>query len=348
MKQRSTAWGFVRDRALGLMLGVGLLGGAAWSWAQQPDAQALERASDAVVGVQVQAVDNALSANTLGRVRQGSGVVIGNDGLVLTIGYLVLEAEQVQLLMDDGRKLPARVLAYDLATGFALLQSLAPLKIAPVSLGESASVKVDEPLLMASGTQRGEPGQISMSRLAATRAFAGYWEYWIDGALFTTPARGTHSGAGLFNQRGELVGIGSLFVQDVQDRQGVEQAREPGNMFVPVDLLRPILAELRSQGRSAASKRAWMGVNCIEQSGRLHVVRVSEDGPAHDAGLRAGDLIRAIDGQPVATLEALWKQVWRGEVERDITLDVERDAQRLQLKLRSIDRQQSMRKPEGV
>jgi serine protease Do len=284
-------------------------------------------------------------------VRQGSGVVIGDDGLVLTIGYLVLEAEQVQLLMDDGRKLPARVLAYDLATGFALLQSLAPLKIAPVLLGESASVKVDDPLLMASGTQRGEPGQIGMSRLAATRSFAGYWEYWIDGALFTTPARGTHSGAGLFNQRGELVGIGSLFVQDVQgvqDRQGVEQTREPGNMFVPVDLLRPILAELRSQGRSAASKRAWMGVNCIEQSGRVRVVRVSENGPAHDAGLRAGDLIGAIDGQPVATLEALWKQVWRGEVERDITLDVERDAQRLQLKLRSIDRQQSMRKPEGV
>jgi serine protease Do len=112
--------------------------------------------------------------------------------------------------------------------------------------------------------------------------------------------------------------------------------------------LRPILAELRSEGRSAASKRAWLGVNCVEQSGRLRVVRVSEDGPARDAGVKVGDLIRAVDGQSVGTLETLWKQVWRGAVERDITLDVERDARRLQLKLRSIDRQQSMRKPEGV
>jgi serine protease Do len=325
-----------------------LLFGLLPAWAADADTQALERAADTVVGLRVQAVDDARSASTLGRVRQGSGVVIGNDGLVLTIGYLVLEAEQVQLLLDDGRKLPARVVAYDLATGFALVQSLAPLKITPAPLGQSAAVKVDDPLLMASGMQDGEPGQMGLSHLAAKRSFSGYWEYWIEGALFTTPARGTHSGAGLFNQRGELVGIGSLFVQDVQDRQGAEQAREPGNMFVPVDLLRPILGELRKQGRSAASKRAWLGLNCVEQAGRLRVVRVSEDGPASNAGVRAGDLIRAIDGQAVTSLEALWKQVWRGAVERDITLDVERDARPMQLKLRSIDRQEAMRKPEGV
>jgi serine protease Do len=347
MKRGSNGWDY-HNPLRRLVLSVCLLGGATLAWAQQPDAQALERASDAVVGVLVEAVEDARSANTLGRVRQGSGVVIGNDGLVLTIGYLVLEAEQVQLLLDDGRTLPARLVAYDLDTGLALLQSLAPLKITPATLGQSASVKVDEPLLMASGKQGGEAGQIGLSRLAARRSFAGYWEYWIDGAMFTTPARGTHSGAGLFNQRGELVGIGSLFVHDVQDRPGVEQSREPGNMFVPVDLLRPILSELRSQGRSTASKRAWLGVNCVEQSGRLRVVRVSEDGPASDAGVKVGDLIRAIDGQTVNTLETLWKQVWRGAVERDITLDVERDARRMQLKLRSSDRQDSMRKPAGV
>lgn len=310
--------------------------------------QALERAADTVVGVRVQAVDNATSASTLGRVRQGSGVVIGPDGLVLTVGYLVLEAEQVQLLTDDGRALPARVVAYDLATGFALVQSLAPLKIAPAAFGQSASVAVDEPLLMASGKQDGEPGQVSLARLAAKRSFSGYWEYWIEGALFTTPARAAHSGAGLFNQRGELVGIGSLFVQDVQARPGADQPREPGNMFVPVDLLRPILGELRQQGRSAASKRAWLGLNCVEQAGRLRVVRVSEDGPASIAGVRAGDVIRAIDGLAVASLEALWKQVWRGAVIRDITLDVERDAKPVQLKVRSIDRQEALRKPEGI
>ena len=132
------------------------------AWAQNADAQAhaqaLESAADTVVGLRAQAVDNATSARTLGQVRQGSGVVIGNDGLVLTIGYLVLEAEQVQLLLDDGRKLPARVVAYDLATGLALVQSLAPLKITPAPLGQSAGVKIEEPLLMASGMQDGEQG----------------------------------------------------------------------------------------------------------------------------------------------------------------------------------------------
>jgi serine protease Do len=314
----------------------------------QSDVDALVRAADAVVGVRVEAVEDAGSAATLGTLRQGSGVVIGDDGLVLTIGYLVLEADQVLLLTDDGRKLPARVLAYDLATGFALLQSLAPLKIAPVALGQSSKIGASDPLLMASGMQDGRAGVVGQARLATQRAFAGYWEYWIADALFVTPARDAHSGAGLFNQRGELVGIGSLFVHDVWNRQGSEQTREPGHMFVPVDLLRPILAELRRNGRSAASKRAWLGVSCVEQSGRLRVVRVSDDSPAKNAGVRAGDVVRAIDGQAVFTLESLWKRLWQGAVEREVTLELERDAAPLQLKLRSIDRQEVIKRPSGV
>ena len=151
--------------------------------------------------------EDARSNATLGRLRQGSGVVIGPDELVLTIGYLVLEADQVQLVLDDERSVPARVVGYDLATGFGLLQPLAPLRIMPAPLGGSRAVSTDEPLLVASG---GDSGQLSMARLVSRRSFAGYWEYRIDDALFTAPPRTDHSGAGLFNSRGELVGIGSL------------------------------------------------------------------------------------------------------------------------------------------
>ena len=70
----------------------------------EAQSKALERATNAVVGVQTLAVPDARSNNTLGRVRQGSGVVIAPDGLVLTIGYLILEADQVQLLLDKDRK----------------------------------------------------------------------------------------------------------------------------------------------------------------------------------------------------------------------------------------------------
>ena len=315
----------------------------------ETQSRALERASQAVVGVQVLALEGARSVATLGRVRQGSGVVIGPDGLVLTIGYLVLEADQVQLVLDDERAVPARVVGYDLATGFGLLQPLAPLRIAPAPLGGSRAVSADEPLLIASG---GDSGQLSAARLVSRRSFSGYWEYRIDEALFTAPARTDHSGAGLFNGRGELVGIGSLVVADTRpDSADAARAgpRVPGNMFVPIDLLRPILAEMRTVGMSSASRRAWLGVNCVEQAGVLHVVRITSDSPAEIGGLRIGDRITAIDGTAVNTLESLWTRLWSGgPAERDVTLEIERDGARQNVGLRSIDRAQAIKRPGGV
>jgi serine protease Do len=308
--------------------------------------RALERASQAVVGVQVLALEDARSNATLGRLRQGSGVVIGPDGLVLTIGYLVLEADQVQLVLDNDRALPARVVGYDLATGFGLLQPLAPLRISPAPLGGSQAVSPEEPLLIASG---GDSGTLSMARLVSRRSFAGYWEYLIDGALFTAPPRTDHSGAGLFNSRGELVGIGSLVVADTRADRSEGGTRQPGNMFVPTDLLRPILAELRTRGMSSASRRAWLGLSCVEHAGVLHVVRVAGDSPAEAAGVRIGDRITAIDGLAVSTLDTLWTRLWSGgPPERDVTLEIERNGSRQTVGLRSIDRTQAIRRPGGV
>jgi len=312
----------------------------------EAQSRALERASQAVVGVQALALEDARSNATLGRVRQGSGVVIGPDGLVLTIGYLVLEADQVQLVLDRDRAVPARVVGYDLATGFGLLQPLAPLRIAPAPLGGSKAVTSDEPLLVASG---GDSGELSMARLVSRRSFAGYWEYRIDDALFTAPPRTDHSGAGLFNSRGELVGIGSLVVADTRADRSEGGVRQPGNMFVPTDLLRPILAELRTTGMSSASRRAWLGVSCVEQSGVLHVVRIAGDSPAEAAGLRIGDRITAIDGAAVNSLDTLWTRLWSGgPPEREVTLEIERDGTRQNVGLRSVDRAQTIKRPGGI
>jgi len=305
--------------------------------------RALQRASDAVIGVQAQAVPDATSARTLGRQRQGSGVVIGEDGLVLTIGYLILEAEQVQLLTDDGRRIPARVVAFDVATGFGLLQALAPLKLQAVPLGRSAALDDNEPLAVVSG---GGDGTVSVARMVSRRAFSGYWEYHIDGALFTSPPRRDHSGAGLFNGRGELVGIGSLFVADAM---GPDAPRMPGNMFVPVDLLTPILAEMRQRGASRASTRAWLGINAIEQGGQLRVLRVSEDSPADVAGLQVGDRIMRIDGVEVARLEQLWKTLWAGSTsEREVTLEIQRGGQAQTVKVFAVDRAMALKRAGGV
>jgi serine protease Do len=308
----------------------------------EAQSKALERATNAVVGVQALAVPDARSNNTLGRVRQGSGVVIAPDGLVLTIGYLILEADQVQLLLDNGRNLPARVVGYDIATGFGLLQPLAPLKIAPAPLGQSRSVTPEDSLLVVSG----EPSaQLSAARMVSRRAFAGYWEYRIDDALFTSPPRTDHSGAALFNPRGELVGIGSLVVNNALGSDG---PMLPGNMFVPIDLLRPILGELRSKGASAASQRAWLGINGVEQGGLVRVARVSEDSPAEAAGVRVGDRITSIDGVAVSTLDALWTKLWSGAAERDVSLEVERGESRQTLNVRTVDRNRQLKRASGI
>jgi serine protease Do len=303
----------------------------------------IKRASDAVVGVLAKAVDNATSNVTLGPVRQGSGVVIGADGLVLTIGYLILEADQVLLLPDDGRHIPARVIGYDVATGFGLVKALIPLDLPAAPLGEPTQVADEDTLLIISG---GQDAGISMAKRVSQRSFSGYWEYHLDHALFTAPPRTDHSGAALFNLKGELLGVGSLVVSDAL---GPDQPALAGNMFVPIDLLKPILSELLAQGRSAQSKRAWMGVNCIELGGEVRVLRVSHAGPAEAAGLKPGDQIVRIDGQTVDSLQTLWHRLWGGGApERDVALDILRDGRSLRVPLHTVDRQSAIKQPEGT
>lgn len=334
-------------RLAGLLLGLLLVmpaaaQGTAEAGARQPQAEALVRANAAVVGVFSRAVEDAGSIATLGRVRQGSGVLIGDDGLVLTIGYLILEAERVDLVVEGERIVPARIVAYDLASGFGLLQALAPLRVAPVRLGRSSGLSGDEPLMIASG---GSEGELSLARMVSQRPFSGYWEYHIEGALFTVPPRGDHSGAGLFNLDGELVGIGSLLVSDAM---GERHGRLPGNMFVPVDLLKPILGELRARGASSSSTRAWLGINCAERDGAVQVVRVTPASPAERSGLQPGDRILRIDGAEVGALETLYKSLWRDGAERDVELVIGRDGQIQTVTVHTLDRMKTLRKPQGI
>lgn len=331
-----------------LVLALGIPAGALADAAAPPadieaQSRALARASAAVVGVRSVAVDQARSAATLGQQRQGSGVVIDAGDVVLTIGYLILEAESVLLVTDDEREVPARALAYDVATGFGLLQPLAPLRVAPAPFGNSSMLEPGDALMIVSG---GADGVISAAQLLSRRAFAGYWEYHVDGALFTAPARADHSGAGLFNGRGELVGIGSLVVRDAL---GPGAPGRGGNMFVPIDLLRPVLSELRTQGSSHLSRRAWMGVNCVEAEGSVRVVRVNADSPAEVAGLEPGDHIVRIDGTEVKALDVLWKTLWAGGApEREITLDIVRGGRAQTLKLQSVDRMKTLKRAQGI
>ena len=311
--------------------------------AAQTVIDALQRANAAVVGVEVTAAEGSRSAETLGRQRSGSGVVIGPDGLILTIGYLLLEAETIQIITQDNKSLPARAVAYDLATGFGLIKPLVNLRgVAAVPLGSTRDLQPGEALMAATG---GDDGDVSMTQLVSKRAFSGYWEYHIDSALFTSPPIGNHSGAPLFNQRGELLGIGSLFVVDAMG----ENRRLPGNMFVPVDLLKPILAEMQQSGSSKSSHRPWLGLTSSEQGGRVQVLRVNRDGPAQAAGLQPGDVVLAVDGTTVATLESFYKKLWdRAEPDGEVRLTVLQGAEIKTISLKGVDRMTTMQKPGGI
>jgi S1-C subfamily serine protease len=283
-----------------------------------------------VVKVRSRAVADARSSQSLGSQREGTGVVIDATGLVLTIGYLVLEAETVELSTADGRAFPATVIGYDHATGFGLLRPVGTLPIKPVEIGESAKIGHREPVLIV-----GFDG-VAPAYVVSRRQFVGYWEYLLDEAIYTAPVTVNWQGAALLGRDGKLLGIGSLAVNDAVDAH----SQVPGNMFVPIDLLKPLLPELVARGRSAARPRPWLGIYTQDAHGNVIVTRVSPGSPAEAAALRAGDVIVGIGGLPVKGQAALYTRLWSsGEAGADIALDVLRDGRIQPVTVKSIARE---------
>lgn len=309
--------------------------------------QALARAHAAVVGIQTSVAEDARSAESLGRNRSGSGVVIGPEGLILTIGYLTLEAEQLQITTRDGTHTPGRLVAYDLATGFSLVQPVLPLpELLPVPLGDPRTLHPGDPLIAAYlDSDSNDAIGMSAARLVKRRAFSATWEYHLEDALFTSPPVPLHSGAALFNQGGELLGIGSLRLQNT----GTESTPLAGNLFVPVDALKPILDEMRQYGSSKLSHRPWLGLTSSVQNGRVQLVGVGKDTPAQSAGLNSGDVILAVDGAKVATLESFYKTLWaHSEPSRPVKLTVLQGAEINTVLIDVVERLSTLRRPDGI
>jgi S1-C subfamily serine protease len=294
-----------------------------------------------VVGLRSTIPDDARTSITLGTERSGSGVVIDEDGLILTIGYLILEASAVSIFTRDGKEVQAAILAYDHATGFGLLRSNEPLDTSVMAFGNSADLKVGDAVL-AIGS--GGPEGIRPATVVDRREFSGYWEYLLENAIFTAPAHAYFSGSALLDKHSRLVGIGSLIVSDAVT--GAES--RPGNMFVPIDLLKPILDSLVTTGRGPGPRRPWIGVFTEEHRGRVFVNRVAEESPASRAGLMEDDIILQVARTGVSSMAEFYRAVWGlGAAGATIPLTVLRGSKVLPVEVISTDRYQWLRLAPG-
>jgi len=291
-----------------------------------------------MVMVHTEIPEDAFTATLLGTERVGSGVVIRGDGLVLTIGYLITESRTIWLTTHDGTVVPGHAVGYDQTTGFGLVLPLGPVNAPALERGSSQSLRVGSEAIVIGH------GGISHSlnvRVTGRREFAGYWEYLLDDAIFTAPSHPQWGGTALVGQDGRLLGIGSLLVEESVNGDKVD-----ANMFVPIDLLGPILEEMLSLGRPRNAARPWLGLYATEHEGRLVVGGLAQNGPAHRAGVRLGDEVIEVGGRGVAGLADLFRKIWSmGPAGAEIPLTLARGDHTSQVRVHSADRNDYLIKP---
>lgn len=291
----------------------------------------LDRALASVVALESRVSDEAFSARTLGTQRIGNAVVISPDGLMLTIGYLVTEADEVTVTTNAGARVGAHVLGIDSATGFGLAVALEPLDLPPMRLGDSRRLRPEAAVISAGGGGR---DHALSARLVARAPFAGYWEYYLEEALFVEPAHPHWSGAALIGPAGDLVGLGSLRMEQLTDGGEVQ----PLNMFVPAELLAPILDDL-SRGKQATPPRPWLGVYAQEVSSHVVVLDVTPGAPAARAELRRGDIIHRVGAERVKDLAGFYTHLWAlGAPGSVVPLTIQRERDVFDVEIRSGDR----------
>jgi S1-C subfamily serine protease len=317
-------------------------------WKVPPDEQPrpadyaydLEAAMSAVVGLRSVVPEDAFTAQTLGTERAGNGVLIRDSGLVLTIGYLITEAESIWLSPATGHAVPGHALAYDQETGFGLVQALARLDVPALPIGESGRAMIGDRVVVAGvgGRKRSVA-----ARIVAKQEFAGYWEYVLDEAIFTAPAHPNWGGTAMIGAGGELLGIGSL---------QLEQGRERGtsghlNMIVPIDLLKPILDDLLRHGRPNRPPRPWLGLYAAEIDDRIVVIGLADRGPAQKAGLRTGDVVLTVGGENVGSLAGMFRRIWSlGRAGIEVPIKLDRDGRSFEQKIASADRSSFFKAPK--
>jgi S1-C subfamily serine protease len=299
----------------------------------------LEHALSCVVGLHATVPADAFTADTLGTERAGNGVFIRGNSLILTIGYLITEAENIWIALSDGRSVPGHVLGYDQESGFGLVQALAKLDVPSLQIGESAAASLGERVVV--GGYGGRQRSVA-ARIVAKQEFAGYWEYVIDEAIFTAPAHPNWGGTALIGPNGDLLGVGSLQLQHAAERGQTQNI----NMMVPIDLLKPIIDDLLKFGRRNVPPRPWLGLYATEVENRLVIVGLADRGPAKQADLRTGDIVLSVAGKEVRDLAGFFRRIWaQGQAGVEVPMTIYREGETMQLRIKSSERNKFLKGP---
>ena len=299
----------------------------------------IERFYESIVSVRSIVPPEAKTAVSLGVEREGNGVAI-DENHILTIGYIVIESESIEIGLSDGRRLPAKLVGYDHTSGFGIIKSVVPLKMPPLKLGNSDIINSEQDLLMLPSSNRGAG---SIVRSVSRRPFTGWWEYFVESPIYTTPPNGLWAGAPILNEKGEILGIGSLFVSEA-----VPGISSPGNMSVPINLLKPILGDLISSGRRKSKIQPYLGISSDDSNDQVIVTRVSKGGPAFKAGIRPQDVIMTINGSQVSDLKSFYEKIWKsGESGVVIELSVLRKGLIMTFNVKTVDRLDYFFKPQS-
>jgi len=292
-----------------------------------------------IVSVHTSVLSNARTAASLGIKREGNGVAI-DETHILTIGYIIIEADRIEIGLPDGRRFPATIVGYDHTSGFGIVKPVIPIKFNPLPLGDSDTIDSNEDLLILPAVERGAG---SIVRSVSRRPFAGWWEYFLKSPIYTVPANGLWAGAPILNQHGEILGLGSLFVSEA-----IPSVSSPGNMSVPINILKPILQDLISHGRRKNKIQPYIGISSDDRNDQITVTGVSKGGPAFNAGIKPQDVVLTVNGSQVSNLTAFYQKIWNsGEAGEAIELTVLRDGAILKFNIISVDRMDYFVKPRS-
>ena len=262
-----------------------------------------EKVFQSIVKVRAAIPSDARTAGLLGTQREGSGVIIDRSGLIVTTGYIILESEAIEIQLLDGTFRDAVFVGYDFDTGFGLLRASIPDDVPPIKIGQSSTLASNDPVLAA---YYGGQGSARGVYVVARHHFAGYWEYLLEDAIYTSPPIQQYGGASLIGQNGELLGIGSLYTK--LSLSGVDAT--PSNVFIPIDRLKPLLSDLKKTGVLRGSTRPWLGIYLNEVQGHVIVINTAPGGPADRAGIESNNIILEVNNQGIAGMADLYRKLW--------------------------------------